>query len=59
MWIRRTYTKANGYWLASPSSYDTHDVGSVTYIGYVDYDIADSDSYGFRPLVSIPKSAVQ
>ena len=48
-----TTTKANGYWLASPSAYDSNDLCGVNYNGYV-YNINYSNSrYGFRPLVRL------
>ena len=59
MWVIKESTKAYGYWLASPSSNSANGVRTVTYLGDVWYDYANFDGYGFRPLVSIPRSAIK
>ncbi len=60
MWVRTSSTKASGYWLASPSSYNNVTVNRITYTGYIDCNYFSSvDSIGFRPLVAIPKSSLK
>ena len=56
MWVIKGQTKANGYWLASPSSNDTRHVKIMVHSGYVNSSLVRGSDIGFRPLVSIPKS---
>lgn len=58
MWFIKESTKAEAYWLASPSYYGgSYDLlaagywGDVTYDGYVNHK-----DWGFRPLVAVPRS---
>lgn len=56
MWFIKESTNAYGYWLAAPSSDRNYSVRCVRYLGRVsDYYVYDA-YYGFRPVVSIPKS---
>ena len=61
MWVRTNYTNAYGYWMASPSSYDyySYDVSYVNYNGNLNSSYVNGTNFGFRPLVSIPKSSIK
>ena len=56
MWFIKGLGKANGYWLAAPSSHGADFVRRVYHGGGVDSTIADYNSNGgFRPVVVVPK----
>ena len=55
-WVRTGTDKAEGYWLVSPSSGNLNGVGFVGYSGGVYFGGVANSLFGFRPLVSIPKS---
>ena len=57
MWFigRDSTTGCSGYWLASPSGSNDSGVMTVTYNGYINWNIMNSSSYGYRPVVCIPK----
>ncbi|MBR3163110.1 MAG: hypothetical protein IKF17_03305, partial [Clostridia bacterium] len=59
MWFIKEQTKAYGYWLASPSSVSAAIVGYVTFGGVVANGGAHLGFLGFRPVVSIPRSAIK
>ena len=58
MWIRTSYADTAAYWLASPSSDDPGRMIIVEWDGYLSSSYIDY-YYGFRPLVSIPKSSLK
>ena len=58
MWIRTSYADTAAYWLASPSSNDPGRMIIVEWDGYLSSSYIDY-YYGFRPLVSIPKSSLK
>ena len=47
------YNSTNGYWLASPSAYDSDIVLNVSYNGYVTLTYYDNSSFSVRPVVSL------
>ncbi|HCC03878.1 MAG TPA: hypothetical protein DEP51_03360 [Clostridiales bacterium] len=59
MWVKTSYSKAYAYWLASPSSADDGSMCFVYYDGYLYNSTVDDFSYGFRPLIAIPKSSLK
>ena len=52
------YDDCDGYWVASPSAYETFSVLGVSYYGDVYYNYYDSYYLGVRPLVCL-KSNIQ
>ena len=56
MWVKTSDTKAFGMWAVSPSSIGNGLVSYVAYDGYLYYGDVGYAGYGFRPVVSIPKS---
>lgn len=59
MWCIKENTKAASYWLASPSNGSSGSFNTVSCDGNVNSGYASSDNFGFRPLVSIPKSSLK
>ena len=55
MWIKTSTDRAYAMWMASPSSY-YNGVRYVSYSGILDDYSVIGTYYGFRPVVSIPKS---
>ena len=53
LYVITKQTDALAYWLASPSAYNTSNVMSVYYNGYVNYDYYNYNVSGFRPLVCL------
>ena len=59
MWVKTRTGKASGMWVASPSANSASSVYKVLYNGNLDDNYGSNISYGFRPVVSIPKSSIQ
>ncbi len=51
-------SKASAMWLAASSAYNASSIMAVSYNGYMDYNLYNSDYPGFRPIVCL-KSNVQ
>ena len=59
MWCIHETGRADGMWMVAPSSSGTDYVSFVNCYGYLNNNYVFSISYGFRPVVSIPKSSIQ
>ena len=59
MWVKTAIEKASGYWLASPSSFGKGRLLFVHRQGILNSYSIDGSSWGFRPLVAIPKSSLK
>ena len=53
------WNSTNGYWLASPSAFDTNSVMLVGYDGFVGGSSYNSTSCAFRPVVCLPSSVFE
>ena len=59
MWCIHEATKAYCYWIASPTDQESEKiVMMISSNGWISGYIANSNRCGFRPVVSIPKSAI-
>ena len=56
MWVKTSTDRASAMWVDSPSSSNDNFVSYVFYGGSLCYDGISGTGYGFRPVVSIPKS---
>ena len=56
MWVKTSTDRAGAMWVASPSSNFNCRVRGVSCNGYLGSRDIDGADYGFRPVVSIPKS---
>ena len=62
LWIIKDFTKAWGYWLSSPSAESekmTHAAQSAMGSDVISNVFVDNAGYGFRPVISIPKSSLK